>query len=152
MNCNFYESELRKILHVQLESNRISELGDSSPFFERLMKEFPFSGSRIDWRRVPESIERVEDDRALQIDQFILFCDEIIRKFDLVGAVVYVGDSATDFALVGTLECMREALPALLAIPQHHYLIGIDNSWCMCFTMEGDMGFGFSLGYRTRTS
>jgi hypothetical protein len=143
MSDNFYEAELRKALRAAMESNRIRDLGDSSPFFAQLTKAYPASGSKIDWGRVSGSIERTEEEEALQIEQFVSFFDEVVQKFRLAGDVVYVGDSATDFALVGPMEFMREALPELLAIPQHHYLIGPESSWCMCFTMEGDMGFGF---------
>jgi hypothetical protein len=143
MSGNFYEAELRKALHAAIESHRIKELGDSAPVFAKLMTAYPASGSKIDWDRVPGSIERVEEEEALQAEQFTAFFDEVIQKFRLAGDVVYVGDSATDFALMGSLGCMREVLPELLAIPQHHYLIGPESSWCLCFTMEGDMGFGF---------
>lgn len=65
-------------------------------------------------------------------------------SFHLIGSVIYVGDSATDFALMGTVEVMQRALPIILEVPQHHYFIGPGYSWCICMTMEGDMGFGLS--------
>jgi hypothetical protein len=107
------------------------------------MRIYPASGSKIDWCRVPDSIERTEEDESLQLEQFLTFFDEVAQNFLLIGEVVYVGDSATDFALAGEIECIRAALPELLLIPQHHYLIGPEFSWCICFTMEGNMGFGF---------
>lgn len=143
MSGNFYEAELRRALHAAMESSRIRELGDSSPFFAQLMNIYPAGGSKIDWGRVPGSVERFEEEGSIQAVQFAEFFDEVVRKFCLAGDVVYVGDSATDFALTGSLECVREVLPELLAVPQHHYLIGPECSWCMCFTMEGGMGFGF---------
>jgi hypothetical protein len=143
MGGNFYEVELRKVLRADIEYHRIMEAGDSSPFFEQLGKAFPVIGSKIDWARVPGSIERVEEDEAVQREQFTKFFDEAMQTFRLSGDVVYVGDSATDFALAGSVDCVRRALPELLTVPQHHYLLGPDCSWCMCFTMEGDMGFGF---------
>lgn len=143
MSENYYEAELRNALCKEIVSHRITELADSSHFFAQLTKDYPANGSKIDWKRVPGSIERVEEDDALQIENFVKFFDEVIQEFRLSGDVVYVGDSATDFALVGSLECMREVLPKLLDVPQHHYLISHDSSWCVCFTMEGDMGFGF---------
>ncbi len=150
MSSNFYEAELRHVLHFAMESNRIRDLGNSSPFFAQLMKAYPSCGSKIDWARVPGSVERAEERADFQIIQFVSFFDQVVQKFRLVGDVVYVGDSATDFALAGSMECMREALPELLAIPQHHYLMGPDGSWCMCFTMEGNMGFGFHPKLSTR--
>jgi hypothetical protein len=147
---NKYETEVRDVLRVLMEANRIRELGESSPFFAQISALYPLDGSKIDWRRVPGSVERSENDEDLHVEQFVGFFDEVTEKFRLAGDVVYVGDSATDFALGASIECMREALPNLLAIPQHHYLIGPESSWCMCFTMEGDMGFGFHSSYSNR--
>lgn len=140
---NFFESELRQSLHAAIASNRIREAGDSSFFFARLMDAYPLSGSKVDWTRVPESIEQIEENSSLQVERFLTFFDEIVQRFGLAGSVVYVGDSATDFALEAQLTYMKEALPELLTVPQHHYLIGAESAWCMCFTMEGAMGFGF---------
>lgn len=145
MSLNFYESELREALRVAIASNHIRELGDSSPFFAELAKAYPASGSKIDWGRVPGSIERTVEDGPNQVALSISFFDEVVAKFGLAGDVVYIGDSATDFALAGPTERMRQALPKLLEIPQHHYLIGPESLWCMSFTMEGDMGFGFHV-------
>ena len=75
MSGNFYEAELRKALRTEIESHRIRELGDSSPFFAQLAKAYPASGSKIDWGRVPGSIERVEEEEALQAEQFAKFLD-----------------------------------------------------------------------------
>ena len=140
---NFYEDELRKVLHAAMASGLIREVGESSPFFDELAKAYPALGSKIDWSRVPGAVGRNEEDNAQQIGQFISFFDAVVQNAKLVGDVVYVGDSGTDFAFAGSIESMREALPELLAIPQHHYLIGPACSWCMCFTMEGYMDFGF---------
>ena len=143
MSQNFHEVELRKALRAQIESHRICELGDSAPIFAQLTKAYPARGSKIDWGRVPGAVERLEEERSFQVERFAKFFDEMVQKFRLSGDIIYVGDSATDFALAGPVECMREVFPELFAIPQHHYLVGPDSSWCVCFTMEGDMGFGF---------
>src|SRR5688572_8482445 len=133
MSENFYETDLRQALQVELESHRIKVLGDATPFFAQIMKAYPISGSKIAWAQVPGSIERVEENRDLEMVEFIRFFDEITREFCLSGDVVYVGDSATDFALGGSLEHLREVLPTLIEVPQHHYFIGANCSWCLCF-------------------
>ncbi len=143
MSSNFYEAELRERLQIAFASCRVKEVGDSAPFFAQLMKTYPVRGSKIDWSRVPDSIERFEEEVERQAKLFMQFFSELIQRFHLAGDVTYVGDSATDFALAGSLEHITEVLPELLTIPQHHYLIGAEFSWCMCLTMEGDMGFGF---------
>jgi hypothetical protein len=144
MSINFYEAELRKNLVSDFRSGRLNELGDSALFFKQLAKEFPVKGSKIHWGRVPHSIERSEKQLNLHTQQFIKFVDELIIKFGLKGDVIYVGDSATDFALGGSVISVRTALPELLTVPQHHYLIAKDFAWCICLTMEGDMAFGLN--------
>jgi hypothetical protein len=63
-------------------------------------------------------------------------------SFGLNGLVLYIGDTLTDFALAASVADMRQALPVLFEVPQHHYSVGANASWCMCMTMEGDMAFG----------
>jgi hypothetical protein len=138
-----YDEELREALKLDFESGSIRELGDSLQFFQILSEEYPCKGSKIDWSRVPNSTERAEGDACLQSDRFISFFDEMREKYGLTGIVLYIGDSATDCALEGAIDTMRLVLAELLNIPQHHYFIGPDYTWCMSYTMEGDMAFGF---------
>lgn len=137
-----YEDDLRLALKPEFDADQIREVGDAANIFGSLLKVYPASGSKIDWKRVSGAIESAEEDESLQIERFVEFFDEMCLKFALAGPVLYVGDSATDFALEGTVESIRRALPELVGIPQHHYFIGPNCSWCLCMTMEGDMGFG----------
>jgi hypothetical protein len=82
------------------------------------------------------------EEKSLQIERFIDFFDEMRSRFDLAGPIFYAGDSATDFALEGAIETIRRVLPKIIDIPQHHYFVGPNCSWCLCMTMEGDIGFG----------
>lgn len=143
MGENFYEAEIQRALEEDFSSGALKIIGDSSAIFEVLANSYPAAGSKIDWSEVPGSIRAFEESDSLQAGKFIEFFDEVVEKFSLSGDVVYVGDSATDFSIRAAIEKIREILPELLDIPQHHYFIGPDFSWCMCLTMEGDMGFGF---------
>jgi hypothetical protein len=144
MSGNFYESELRDALMEYLNSGEIRAIGDSSVVFMGLAGKYPADGSKIDWNRVPGSVRRFEGQDDLQAEKFAEFFEEIAAKFSLSGNVIYVGDSATDFALEGQISTIRKILPELLGVPQHHYFVDPGCSWCMCLTMEGDMGFGFA--------
>ncbi|WP_157655781.1 hypothetical protein [Burkholderia ubonensis] len=143
MSENFYESEVRRVLEKDFSSGALQIIGESSEIFKMLAISYPAIGSKIDWSEVPGAILAFEENDSLQVEKFIGFFDEIVAKYSLVGDVVYVGDSATDFSLKASVEKIRQILPELLDIPQHHYFVGSDFSWCMCLTMEGDMGFGF---------
>ncbi|WP_322026160.1 hypothetical protein [Burkholderia sp. BCC1977] len=142
MSANFYESELRENLKELFDSGELRVIGNSSEIFKKLADVYPAAGSKIDWNRVPGSVGRVEVKDDLQAERFADFFDEMAAEFALSGDVIYVGDSSTDFALEGAITTIRKILPELLSVPQHHYIVGLGCSWCMCLTMEGDMDFG----------
>jgi hypothetical protein len=137
-----YEEDIRAALKVELDSGYLTEVGPAEEIFGLLMKTHPLSGSKIDWKRVPGAIECTAGDKSNQSTRFVTFFDEMCSRFGLSGPVVYVGDSATSFALGGTVETIRRVLSVLMEIPQHHYFVGPDASWCICLRMEGDMDFG----------
>jgi hypothetical protein len=137
-----YEDDLRLALKAEFDAGNIREVANSDTVFAQLSKTYPASGSKIDWQRVPGAIECAEEDQSLQGERFVAFFEGMRSRFELTGPVLYVGDSATDFVLEGTVESFRRVLPELVAIPQHHYFIGPNFSWCLCLTMEGAMGFG----------
>lgn len=137
-----YEDDLRRALSAEFDAGEIREVGNAAGVFGLLSSAFPTIGSKIDWNDVSGSIECAEREDSLQAVRFLEFFDEMRKRFALTGPATYVGDSATDFALEGTVDAIRRALPALIEVPQHHYVIGPNCSWCICLTMEGDMGFG----------
>lgn len=143
-SSNYFEDQLRRSLASEFESGELRDVGSSVPVFERLMQSYPTKGSKIDWERVPNAVGTTEEDQAQQAGSFTGFFDEVCRTFQLSGYVIYVGDSATDFAVEGTLDSMRGALPEMLAIPQHHYFVDSQFAWCACLTMEGEMDFGYA--------
>ena len=146
MASNYYEAELMSALGSMIKSGYLMISDDSSYFFEKLESAYPVIGSKIDWECVPCSIFRVcqcgESDFLMEM---ISFFDEVVLEFGLSGGVVFVGDSAIDFSLKGDIKIIREILPVLLNIPQHHYFMDPEVSWCICFSMEGDMAFGRSI-------
>ncbi|MDQ0473540.1 hypothetical protein [Labrys wisconsinensis] len=138
-----YEEDLRQQFKDEFDAGHVREVGESIDVFSGLAKLYPTMGSKIDWNRVPRAVERVEGDISLQAMRFVTFFDEMCSRFELSGPVLYVGDSATEFALEGAMDAMRRILGALIEIPQHHYFIGPNYLWCISMTMEGDMAFGF---------
>ncbi len=139
---SIYEDEIRQALKAQIDAGRLKEAGAAIHVYRLLTKTYPRSSSKIDWSRVPGAIECAEEDRSRQTARFIEFFDKMCARFALNGLVLYIGDSLTDFALAASIADMRQALPALFDVPQHHYFVGPNASWCMSMTMEGDMAFG----------
>ena len=141
-----YDDEIREALRAEIDAGRLKEAGDADNIFGLLKDFYARSGSKIDWDQVPGAIEYAEGDQSRQTTRFIEFFDEMCAKFRLSGLVLYAGDSLTNFALAASVVDMRRALPVLFEVPQHHYFVGPNGSWCMCMTMEGDMAFGCAEG------
>ncbi|WFU22087.1 hypothetical protein QA649_28835 [Bradyrhizobium sp. CB1717] len=139
-----YEQDIRRALKDELDSGCLTEIGLADDIFGLLRKAYPSSGSKIDWRRVPGAIECTDRDGSEQTARFLGFFDEMCGRFELSGPVIYVGDSATEFALAGSLETIRRVSPVLIEVPQHHYFVGPNASWCICLTMENDLDFATS--------
>jgi hypothetical protein len=139
-----YEDDIRKALKIEFDLGYLTEVGPAKDIFDLLMKAYPFSGSKIDWKRVPGAVECFagETSNTNKSAKFTTFFNEVCDRFALIGPVVYIGDSATGFALAGSVETIRRVLSILIETPQHHFFVGPNASWCICFTMEGDMDFG----------
>ena|SRR6478672_11675166 len=144
MSITTYEDDIREALKEEINAGRLKEAGAADDIFLLLAKNYPLSGSKIDWKRVPGSIEFSEEDQSQQPSQFAEFFDQMCEQFGLNGLVLYVGDGPMDFALEGSAVDMRCAFTVLFDLPQHHYFVGPNASWCMSMTMEGDMAFGFA--------
>jgi hypothetical protein len=143
MTHNYFESEARIAFKSEIESGELTVTLGSAEFFQRLAQTFIPVGSRIDWTLLPNSIGAIETSHDLQATAFENFFRMCIERFNLTGLGTYAGDSATDFLLRCELVVMQRLLPVLFEIPQHHFFAAEDFSWCACFTIEGDMHFGF---------
>jgi hypothetical protein len=121
---------------------------NTTEIFASIYKAFPIIGSKINWAHVVGSIHSSEPNLDLQIQRWLEFFDNVDKRFDLPGEITIVGDGVIDFGITGTKTAIRSALSIILTFPQHHYLLGGGNRallWCMCFSAEGDMDFGFSV-------
>jgi hypothetical protein len=106
-----YENEIRQALKTEIDSGRLGEVGAAHDVVELLTKNYAMSGSKIDWKRVPGSIEYYEEDRSQERMRFVEFFDEMCARFGLNGLVLYIGDGLTGFALAASTVDMRQALP-----------------------------------------
>lgn len=140
-----YEDDVRLFLQEKFQSGELVEISQSDFVFDLLGRRYPVLGSKIDWKRLPDSIVKsLGCDGSIALE-FSGFFNDVCRKENLDGHVFYVGDSATDFAIKGSVSSISESLKVLLEIPQHHYFVGENGDWCMCVTMEGDMAFARAL-------
>lgn len=142
-STNYFEDELLQILGADVDAGIITIEPDCTDYFVKLTKCFPAAGTRIDWGSVPNSIDTWRDE-DLDESAFVKFFNQIVTSNNLNGPIVYMGDSNTEFALLTSVDVVSKYLKDILSIPQHHYLVAADFSWCMVFTFEGDMSFGYA--------
>jgi len=137
-----YEEELLSELRSLISNGKIKVEDDSSKYFLELSQSYPTFGSKIDWDEIENS--EVEDATGEDCDsQFVLFFKKIIRENQLQGECIVIGDSAVSMALTTDVNTLSFVLLDIIEIPQHHYILAKDLSWCMAYTMEREMAFGY---------
>ena len=100
----------------------------------------PFVGTGVDWSRVIGShrhwFAESDDEMSSVVAEFV----SAVRDR---GAAIHVGDSLSPFAVRVTRDNLVSALLMLLEIPEHHYLVSDDRTWCGVFRTEGDVDLIF---------
>lgn len=109
---------------------------DSRPVERWINEHLPFVGTAVDWTRVGGSqrhwFAASDDDRPGVVI-------ELLAELPASDGVVHVGDSLSPYAVRIVNEQLADALAALLEIPEHHYLVADDRTWCAVFRAEGDV-------------
>jgi hypothetical protein len=136
-----FEEELLAELDDLIKSGCIFVEKENEKYFSGLSASFPICGSKIDWGEVPGSIEEIADG-SNYLGSCIDFFKRISEENGLKGNCILIGDSAIESAFILSVDVLGQCLKKVLEVPQHHYIIAENNSWCMSFTMEGEMAFG----------
>lgn len=142
MKAMTFDQELLEEIAEFIEKGNITVERSSDRYFTALNALYPTACSRIDWSKIPGTIQR-QAGRDSYVQDCICFLVEMREKYLLFGECVVVGDGAINVAISGSIETLAPALELILAFPQHHYLFPRDYSWLMAFTFEGEMFLGF---------
>lgn len=140
---NYFDQELLHDLRQPLASGQLRVEPQVDAYFDLMQGWFEIRNLRPHWSSLPFAVTEVELDPQQQTQAFSAFFTRMAHEYSLTGEAVYVGDSATSLAVLGDVSALLEVLECLFSIPQHHYVLAADQGWFMCFTFEGDMGFGF---------
>ena len=108
---------------------------------------------RIDWEYVGE--HKFEDVLGIADGRAISFIEQI-EKLGLIRnhleklvsggvdeKIVWIGDGC-DLRLAMKKETFLDCYPILFASPQHSYVLPLSCDWCLNYTMEGHLYFGYS--------
>ncbi|MEK7425555.1 MAG: hypothetical protein AAB131_17140 [Actinomycetota bacterium] len=143
--------------HIPGNMRRVSESGTTSIWAEHyeapplnglervegretedwLNHHLPFVGSAVEWSRVRG------DHRhwfaAANDDMTAVVVDFLAAVAGFASGVVHVGDSLSPVSVRIAPGQLGDVLDALLEIPEHHYFVAEDRTWCGVFRMEGDV-------------
>lgn len=137
---NAYEVDLIEALNDN--NGRVTwRHNGASKTFEEISRTYPVVGSKIDWSRLASHTGAKVWDLQQHALEFSKFFVRTSQAFPLGSELIYAGDGLTDFSVHAPIDVIKHRLALIFSVPQHHYFLGVDLSWCMCFTMEGDMDF-----------
>lgn len=140
---DYFDQALREDLKELVAAGRLKLSLDVEHYFSLMKTLLPIRNLRPDWQQMPFLVTEVAEHQQDKTALFRAFFERVVHEFRLSAEAVYVGDSCTDIAVLGDTAALMEVSGCLFSIPQHHYVLAADQSWVMCLTLEGDMGFGF---------
>ncbi len=139
---SYHEEQLRQALSSPITAGVVEIMPSDSDVIRGLERAFPFVGSKIKWggARGHLTATQIRPDH----EDFRRFFDA--RRNDLGGdrAAFYVNDGLLDGCARASLFTYQRHLNSILSLPGHHYFVAEDFSWCIAYTMEGDIDFGWS--------
>lgn len=137
-----YDQELLEQFAAEINAGTIAVANSSEEYFNNLASFFPVCGSKVDWSKVPNAVGIKVRPQEYKEDG-LRFFHEIQRVYHLSGKCIIISDGGFDYTLIVQTDALRPILELILDIPHHHYVVAIDYSWCVAFTTEGFIDFGY---------
>jgi hypothetical protein len=129
-----------------LEAGDIAIGNDFDALFKLVQKKFPILGTRIDWRAIPhfhQHINAAYPDCLVEIrDAVSQLIDKYLPNEKRIVSICF--DGGTDAVLTCSLDTLKKIAPDVFTTPQHIYVLPSDGSWCINYSFEDDLFFGFS--------
>ncbi|AIN14539.1 hypothetical protein [Yersinia pseudotuberculosis] len=135
-----YDQELK--LDCANSNIALIELGDAVDYFNSLEAKYSLKYNRVDFSLLDKHIHMKANGNDLATD----YQSFIIGLFDSIKCysdIIYIGDNLTESAYKLHLSFLIPFVSKIAEIPQSHYFFPDDYSWCLNFSFEDDMDFGF---------
>lgn len=144
--------EIKVLLDFAVANGEMKYETDSATYFDLLSKKFPVTYSRIDWTKVPdkESISVFQDkqlgmfDMKHHLEESMHFIQNLEPQIAKVDTIILIGDNAVVGAYSMDFITLKKYFPYICMLSQHTYIIPTDAHWCLNYTMEDDLHFGFA--------
>ncbi|URX62465.1 hypothetical protein KR767_20930 [Luteibacter anthropi] len=140
-------------LQPAMAEERLRVAMDVDPIVDVITDRYPFSGSTIDWDKVPGSIilDMRHATRVEVLNTFEPWFREQVEVRGLRGTVCVIGDDAGSATILGDMEAVVEYAKRLVDLPQHTYIHDYPHAdWMFSLVMSGWMAFGYSPWLRSR--
>ena len=84
---------------------------------------------------------------GINYDDLSLFIHNVIKenRINEEEIVIYLGDNLTDYAYIFLLRDLNKIIHKLLSIPEQHYIINSNMSWCIFISLENDVEFARTM-------
>ncbi len=136
----------------------IAKAVTAQPFFDLLETWFPIGFNRIRWDMVeqhrlvkvlPEPRSIAPDELRAVLEKFVPLVRTWVGESETGDheRVTWIGDS-TDTGLDMPLDTAIFALPELMAMAEHTYILCPARQWCLNYVTEGTLYFGSRGGVR----
>ena len=135
--------------HIQ--SGVVKIEGEDTQYVNKLENRYPFVGSKIDWKEVPDSLDfNLMSLKASKVAYEITLKEGFNKIYNTIREmgykdeyeIVIIGDNIFDVALRMSLGKLPQMYQELFELPQHTYIIPPDASWCINYTFEDYLYFG----------
>ena len=143
MMKNIYEDEFIQLIRLKYNDS-VEIITDSSQNCHLIEKRFPFTGSKISWEQVPNSVEiYVKSEEELLITVLNLISElEQKNLINFKESIIIVGDGQFDFSYKLGLRDLKTILKEIIDIPQHLYLMQENANWVLAVTSGRFIDFG----------
>lgn len=128
-----------------LENGDVKYIEDSHPYFEKILNKYPIGFYRIDWEKLPHRemhIEKRYPNNKSDIENAVkkIFIEENILDNTMINICF---DGITEGGLSMSSKLFLFFASEILNSPQHIYVMPNDAKWCLNYTMERYLYFGY---------
>lgn len=133
---SYFDEELEKKLSESsiLFKKLKSEAHDA--FVSAINKKFPFSGSKLSWNSLPNSMSYVKNEH----NQAFREISEKVTALN-IPEIIFIGDALTENAYKTSTKNFETTLAIFADIPQHTYFFSDVLSFIGCISSEGEINF-----------
>jgi hypothetical protein len=133
-------------LSPYLKSGEVLYRSDPALIFHEIVMRFPILAHRIDWSKIDHLsllVPRSALDYEEAITQFLesILCSLQTADNEMLFAVF---DGFTEGSLEISNEVLRKMAHTFFSIAQHTYVLPQDYKWCLQYSFEGYLYFGFA--------